>query len=107
MSSYLLIASEDPYESRSAERFFALAQSLAKGNDVSVFLVQNGVLPARAGAKGGWIASLKNAGVTVLADDFSLKERGIQKERLEEGVTPASIDVVLDHLVAGAKVLWH
>jgi hypothetical protein len=43
--------------------------------------------------------------VTVLADDFSLQERGIAK--LAEGVTAAPIDVVVDHLAAGHKAIWH
>lgn len=107
MSSYLLIASQDPFESKSAERFLSLAERLAKEDDVFVFLVQNGVLPARAGASDEWLASLSRAGVTVLADEFSLKERGIAESRVADGVTPTSLDTVLDHLVAGAKVLWH
>ena len=40
----------------------------------------------------------------VLADDFSFQERGIAK--LAEGVR-APIDVVVDHLAAGHKTLWH
>jgi hypothetical protein len=43
--------------------------------------------------------------VTVLADDFSLQERGITK--LAEGVAAAPIEVVVDHLAAGHKTLWH
>ena len=45
------------------------------------------------------------SGVKVLADDFSLQERGITK--LAEGVAVAPIDVVVDHLAAGHKTLWH
>ena len=41
----------------------------------------------------------------ILADDFSLRERGISK--LAEGVVAAPIDVVVDHLEAGHKTLWH
>jgi len=48
---------------------------------------------------------LARSGVTVLADDFSLQERGITK--LAEGVAAAPIDVVVDHLAAGDKTLWH
>jgi len=43
--------------------------------------------------------------VKVLADDFSLKERGISK--LAEGIAASPIDVVVDHLAAGHKTLWH
>jgi len=43
--------------------------------------------------------------VKVLADDFSLQERGISK--LADGVLASPIDVVVDHLEAGHKTLWH
>jgi hypothetical protein len=45
------------------------------------------------------------SGVTVLADDFSLQERGISK--LAEGITAAPIDAIVDRLAAGHKTLWH
>ena len=47
MSKYLLIESRDPCESGDVGNYFELAQGLAgDGNDVTLFLVQNGVLPA-------------------------------------------------------------
>ena len=42
----------------------------------------------------------------VLADDFALRERGIEG-KLTEGVTPAPLDTVVDQLAAGRKTLWH
>jgi len=72
---------------------------------VTLFLVQNGVLSARPSAQSALLGALSQNGVTVLADDFSLQERGIAK--LADGVTAASIDVVVDHLAAGHKTLWH
>jgi hypothetical protein len=41
----------------------------------------------------------------VLADDFSLAERGIAK--LADDISKSPIDVVVDHLAAGHKTLWH
>ncbi len=108
MASYLLIESRDPFDSNDVQFTTELATGLAQaGNTVTVLLVQNGVLPARAGAKADGLVALLNAGVTVLADDFSLVERGIAPARLRPGVTPAPIDVVLDHMAAGHKTLWH
>ena len=43
----------------------------------------------------------------MLADSFSLKERGIDEKGLASGVTAAALDVVLDALAEGAKVIWH
>ncbi|HLU65562.1 MAG TPA: DsrE family protein [Kofleriaceae bacterium] len=108
MASYLLIESRDPWESRDCEAWQELALGLARqGNTVTLLLVQNGVLPARRGARGGDLAALTGAGVEILADDFSLRERGIGADRLADGVKPAAIDVVIDMMAEGRKVIWH
>jgi hypothetical protein len=67
--------------------------------------VQNGVLTARPSAHSAALSALSQSGVKVLADDFSLQERGISK--LADGVMGSPIDVVVDHLEAGHKTLWH
>lgn len=108
MSSYLLIESRDPFDSNDTGFCADLAAQLAGANHhVTVFLVQNGVLPARLGARSAVLAKLAGSGVNVLADSFSLKERGIDAGRLAAGVAAASLDVVLDALADGAQVIWH
>ena len=42
----------------------------------------------------------------MLADEFSLRERGIGGG-LTEGVASAPLDTVVDQLADGAKTLWH
>lgn len=107
-SSYLFIESRDPYESNEVPGYYDLAAGLAQGGaQVTVFLVQNGVLAARKGDKGELLTRLAQAGVEVLADDFSLRERAVGTERLVAGVKPAPIDLVVDQLEAGRKTLWH
>ena len=108
MAGYLLIESRDPFESNDVQYCYDLAAGLVKeGHQVTLFLVQNGVLPARPSTRSAAIAAAAKAGVEVLADDFSLRERGISVERLAAGVRAAPIDLVIDHLAAGRKVLWH
>ena len=108
MAKYLLIESRDPFDSNDTAFCADLAAQLAAANNhVTVFLVQNGVLPARTGARAGDLAKLAGAGVSVLADRFSLKERGIDEARLAAGVSPAALDVVLDALAEGTQVIWH
>jgi intracellular sulfur oxidation DsrE/DsrF family protein len=53
------------------------------------------------------LSALSRAGVTVLADEFSLRERGIKKGKLVKGVKAAPLDVVVDAMAAKAKVIWH
>lgn len=105
---YLLIESRDPFELAGAESAAALARSLvAEGHRVTLFLVQNGVLPARPGTRSRHLEAAAKAGVEVLADDFSLRERGIAHDRLVAGVKPAPIDAVVAALADGAKTIWH
>jgi sulfur transfer complex TusBCD TusB component (DsrH family) len=106
MNRYLLIESLDPFESNDVGRHWEMAVDLARrGNRVTLFLVQNGVLAAREGARNDVLHSVAAAGVEVLADEFSLRERGI--DRLMARVKPAPLDVVLDRLAEGCKALWH
>ncbi len=109
MAGYLLIESRDPFESSDvASHFYDLAAGLAKrGEPVTLFLVQNGVFPARRSAHSGALDAVARAGVEVLADDFSLRERGIPPDRLGPRVTVAPLDVVIDRLAEGRKALWH
>ncbi len=106
MAQYLLIESRDPFESNDVAYFYDLTKSLASaGTEVTLFLVQNGVLAARPSARSAALTALSQNGVKVLVDDFSLKERGIVK--LGAGIAIAPIDTVIDHLAAGHKTLWH
>ena len=74
---------------------------------MTLFLVQNGVFPARKCEHSPAIAALKKGGVEVLADEFSLKERGIKAANMIPEVKSAALDVVLDQMEQGRKVLWH
>jgi len=108
MATYLLIESRDPFACNDVGRVYDLAEGLAKaGNAVTLFLVQNGVLPARAGAEAPRLHALAEGGVAVLAETFSLRERAIAADGLAPGVRPAALETVIDHMAAGAKTIWH
>jgi sulfur relay (sulfurtransferase) complex TusBCD TusD component (DsrE family) len=109
-SSYLVIESQDPFEFRDVEEGYRLVADLAaRGAPVTLFLVQNGVLAARQGARAGQFAALATTpGVTVLVDTFALQERGIPPTTLVPGVRPADMDTLVDLLMAdGQKAIWH
>jgi len=105
---YLLIESRDVFEGPTP--FLELARTLAqekREGPVTLFLVENGVLPTRRCPSSEALSALAKAGVEVLADEFSLKERGIGRERMIPEVKLAALDVVIEHMVAGKKILWH
>ena len=109
MPSYLLVEARDPFDSADVDDFWDLARGLADhGDDVTVYLVQNGVLPARAASSAAGRLSELAGTATVLADDFSLRERGIATSDLAAGVSVSDIDSFVDRLMAdGTKVIWH
>jgi intracellular sulfur oxidation DsrE/DsrF family protein len=108
MAKYLLIESRDPFESSDSATYLDWAKGLVKdGHTVTLFLVQNGVLPARPSAGSKGLGEAAKAGVEVLADDFSLRERGIALDRLANGVRAAPLGVVIDQLAEGRKAIWH
>lgn len=107
MTRYVFIESRDPFESRDTQFIEETAIAVKeRGHDVTVFLVQNGVLAARKRA--GRLGRLAAAGVTLLADDLSLRERGIKTDELAATVQETGIDVLVEALVQeNTKALWH
>jgi sulfur relay protein TusB/DsrH len=108
MAKYLLIESRDPFDSSDSEYFTELVQGISKrGNETVLFLLQNGVLPARKGSKHNEIISkLIQSKVKVFADGFSLRERAIRN--LLDGVEVADMDRLVDLLLEpGTKTTWH
>lgn len=107
MASYLLIESRDPFDGGDVLQNYDLASDLKKrGNDVTLFLVQNGVFPARPCLHSERLSQLAKDEVTVLADSFSLRERGIGADALTDGVKSSELDVVVDAMAAGHKTIW-
>jgi hypothetical protein len=108
MAKYLLIESRDPFDSSDSGYFSELVQGISnRGNETTLFLVQNGVLPARTGSKHSEMFSkLAKGKVKVLADGFSLRERAIKDPM--DGVEVADMDRLVDLLLEpGTKAIWH
>ena len=108
MANYLLIESRDPFEAADVPHDYDLAADLAKqeGNQVALFLVQNGVLPARKSAYSERLSQLAKDKVEVFADGFSLRERGIDSGSLTDGVQASELDLVIDRMGDGHKTIW-
>lgn len=107
MTSYVFIESRDPFTSPDTRFIEETALAVKeRGHDVTVFLVQNGVLATRKSVPR--LARLAKAGVTLLADDFSLRERGITTEDLADGVRESGIDALVEAIVREkTKAVWH
>ena len=107
MTRYVFIQSRDPFAAREPQFLEETAIAVKeRGHDVTVFLVQNGVLAARQSTHR--LERLTQAGVTLLADDLSLRERGIMKEELAPSVQESGIGILVDIVVEeNTKAIWH
>lgn len=110
---YLLIESRDPFDHADVPYFFKVAKDLTEnGDDVVLYLVQNAVLSLRKNARPSaifdWLGERSRTGVKILADDFSLRERGIRKEELIDGIQVSNMDALVDFLMEEKrKAIWH
>ena len=106
MKNFLMISSRDPFEYAEALSFYEDCKSLADaGADVTLFLVQNGVFPARPSKYTQKLKDLMEKGVKVTADRYALDMRGLSD--LAAGVEARDISMVIDHMASGSKVVWH
>ncbi len=107
MDTYVLVGSRDP-DSPDSRRCYELAGMLAdSGAEVTVFLVQNGVLAARRTSAGAAALSSLASRAAVVADDFALRQRAIPAAETADGVTDGDIDDLVDAVMADrCKVLW-
>jgi predicted peroxiredoxin len=108
MKRYLLIESRSAFEAAGVHQYLALAAALtAEGAKVEIMLVQNGVLPARKGARAEGLSAAVQAGIPVWADEFAMRERAMRAEDLIAGVKQTAIGTVVDRMADGWNVIWH
>ena len=107
MSAYVFVEPRDPLHAEEVLHFYAFALGLARDRHrVMLFLLNDGVLSARRAESAMLVRELVDAGGEVLADEGSLRQRGIEQRRLPPGVHVASVEVVFDELAAGRTILW-
>jgi sulfur transfer complex TusBCD TusB component (DsrH family) len=108
MPKYVFIESRDPYESGDCARFAEMVEGLQRrGDEATLYLVQNGVLGARRGAAANsLLAGMARNKVRILADSFSLRERGIRD--MANDVTSSGMTYLVDLILEpGVKAVWH
>jgi predicted peroxiredoxin len=108
VTSYLLIESRDPFGSTAFRRRCELAAALRTGgSDVTLFLVENAALGARAAVRLPALEKLAKLGVQLLADEFALRERGIGGGEIMPGVRSAGPEMLVQLLASGARATWN
>ena len=108
MEHFFFIQSREPLTDNRATADYELINNLAAaGNQVTVMLVQNGVIPARRGSIIKSFDKLCDGKAWILADPFSLAQRQIANDELKAGIESSALDRAVKAMLAGHKVIWH
>lgn len=108
MANFFIVQSRDPFtDTRAVSDYELIHHLVVAGNQVSVLLVQNGVMPARRGSMARKFDMLRAAKVNMLVDRLSIRQREIEVGELKDGVLLADIEDVIKAMLAGEKVIWH
>jgi len=108
MAKYLIVNSRDLQEYSGSQFILNLAGQLRKKrHEVTFFLIENGVLSARKGSQFNTsLQTLSKEGTRVLAEDLSLKARGISQ--MGEGISPSNMEELATLVMDGCdKVMWY
>ncbi len=108
MTNLLLVLSKDPYttEIPNLALDIGLNAKAKKGNNVSLYLVEDGVTAARKSEFGNKLLDAKKKGIRILADDKAVQSRGLDGN-LVAGVEVKEIGILLDHIVEdNTRVAW-
>lgn len=108
VTSYVIVESQDLYEASNAKSTLELCKNLASsGSNVEIVFVQNAVLGLRGREFAGLLAETAKSGVKFHADLISLQARGIRGDEIPGFVVPISLDLVIDAMADGKKMIWH
>lgn len=109
MSRYLLVETKGPLDG--GEYAFELGKQLRdEQHDVTVYLLQDAVFTARRSFSRGetLLADAKRHDLRVLADEVSLRQRGVAGDRLSSGVHTSNMSDLVDLLMERSdKAIWH
>ena len=109
MSQYLLIESKSPVDG-GAYSFDLASQLRDLQHQVTIYLIQDAVFAARRRFQAGekLVSDAKTHNLTLLADEVSLRQRGISKERLSDAVRVSNMDELVDLVMEKSdKAIWH
>lgn len=107
MARYLLIETKSPLAG--GDYAFEIGKQLRRLNhEVTIYLLQDGVFAARRGLEAAerLVEDAQKHGVRVLADEVSMRQRGIVKDRV--ATQGGGIEQLVDLLMERSdKAIWH
>jgi sulfur relay protein TusB/DsrH len=106
MTNLLLVLSKDPYTTETPDLVLDIGLSAKeKGNDVSLYLIEDGITAARQSEFGNKLAEAQKNGIKVYADDKAVLSRALT-DKLISGVEIKEIGTLLDYIMEYDRVVW-
>ncbi len=107
MTNLLLVLSKDPYTTETPDLVLDIGlNAKEKGNDVALYLVEDGVTAARNGEFGKRLTAAQKKGIKIFADDKAVLSRSLTG-KMVEGVKIKEIGALLDFIMDDYdRVVW-
>jgi predicted peroxiredoxin len=109
MARYVIVETRNPLEG--GDYAFELGKQLRElRHDVTIYLLQDAVFTARKTFTAGadLVAQAERDGVRLLADQISLRQRGVAGDRIAKGVSLGDMPELVDLLMERSdKTIWH
>src|SRR5574341_2349982 len=106
MTRLLLVLSKDPYTTETPDLVLDIGlNAKEKGNDVSLYLIEDGVTAARKSEFGDKLASAHKKGIKIYADDKAVLSRSLT-DKLIAWVQVKEIGTLLDYIMDYDRAVW-
>ncbi|MCZ7355356.1 MAG: DsrE family protein [Candidatus Methanoperedens sp.] len=106
MTSLLLVLSKDPYTTETPDLVVDIGiNAKEKGNDVSLYLIEDGVTAARKSEFGKKLEAAHKKGIKIYADDKAVLSRSLTN-KLISWVEVKEIGTLLDFIMNTDRVAW-
>ncbi len=106
MTDLLLVLSKDPFTTEIPDLVLDIGMNAKqKGNNVALYLVEDGVTAARKTEFGDKLADAQKKGIKIYADDKAVLSRSLTNKMIE-GVEVKDIGTLLDFIMDFDRVVW-
>lgn len=106
MSSLLMVLSKDPYTTETPDLVLDIGlNAKEKGNDVTLYLIEDGVTAARKSEFGDKLQAANKKGLRIYADDKAVLSRSLT-DKLIANVEIKEISALLDYIMNYDRVVW-
>jgi sulfur relay protein TusB/DsrH len=106
MKTLLMVLSKDPYTTETPDLVLDIGlDAKAKGNDVSLYLIEDGVTAARKSEFGKKLEAAQKKGIKIYADDKAVFSRALT-DKMISSVQVKEIGTLLDFITNSDRVAW-